>query len=58
MLRRILVSGPGIGSKNKGVRVGMTWGMKVRGVTLAIAFGLVTGILSGNFSWVERFVTT
>jgi hypothetical protein len=34
----------------------MTWGIKVRGVTFAIVFGLVLGVTSGAFSWVERVV--
>ena len=52
MDRCILDVGSGIGSKNKGVLVAMTWGIKVRRATLAVAFVAALGLASGA-SWVE-----
>ncbi len=50
--RRILPSGPGSDRKNKGVGLGMTWGIKVQRVAFAL---MVLGLLalSSGASWIE-----
>ena len=52
--RLILAVGPGINWKNKGVRVAMTWGIKVQRVTFALAVVAVLALASGA-DWVTSF---
>jgi hypothetical protein len=50
--RRILPSGPGSDRKNKGVGLGMTWGIKFQRVAFAL---MVVGLLAlaSGANWVD-----
>ena len=54
--RRILPSGPGSDRKNKGVGLGMTWGIKVQRVAFAL---MVLGLLAlaSGASWIEAMAS-
>jgi hypothetical protein len=60
MDRRILDLGPGTGSKNKGVGLEMTWGLKVRRVSLSVGFVAALSLASGAGwgGWVEGIIWT